>query len=50
MYIPNSKIQRKNTSNNTTFISKSDHKPYSGPYIETTNGRFFAGHNNVKSC
>ena len=46
MYIPNSKIQRKITSNSTTFISKADHKPYNGPYIETTNGRFFAGHNN----
>ena len=48
MYIPNSKIQRKTTPDNKTFIRKSNHKPYEGPYIETTNGKFYAGHNNVK--
>ncbi len=48
MYIPNSKISRKTTSNKAIFILKANHKPYKGPYIETTNGKFYAGHNNNK--
>lgn len=48
MYIPNSKIRRKITTDSITFVSKNKKTPYKGPYIETTNGKFYAGHDNTR--
>ena len=48
MYIPSSKISKKTTKDNESFVYKKNKNPYKGPYIETTEGRYYAGHNNNK--
>ena len=45
-YIPKSKIQFKNTKDNS-FYNKETREPYTGPYMETTDGKFYVGHNHI---
>ena len=47
VYIPRSKISKKQTSADNVLFIKTDGVPYKGPFIETSDGRFFAGHNNT---
>ena len=47
-YLPKSKINIKEATQSDEFITKSQNKSYIGPYIETSNGRYFAGTNITK--
>ena len=47
-YIPSSKILKKHISNENTFIVKSNNKPYKGPYMKTSDGKYYIGHNNTE--
>ena len=48
--LPNYLIMRiiKEATQSDEFITKSQNKSYIGPYIETSNGRYFAGTNITK--
>ena len=46
VYIPNSKISRKITTKDNQFFIRQTGEPYSGKYIQTSNGKFYAGHDN----
>ena len=45
-YLPKSKIQILDTSGGE-FIYKSSRKPYKGPYIETSEGKYYEGSNSL---
>tara|TARA_Y100001973_G_scaffold72662_1_gene105982 strand:- start:63 stop:1130 length:1068 start_codon:yes stop_codon:yes gene_type:complete len=47
-YKPLSDVIKKYTSGKFNYITKNDEKPYTGPYLETSDGELFAGHNNTK--
>ena len=46
VYIPRSKISKKTTSADGLFFEKATGIPYKGNFMETSDGKFFIGHNN----
>ena len=44
-YLPKSKISILEASRSDEFATLSSNKPYVGPYIETSDGKYFAGNN-----
>ena len=46
MYYPRHKVEIKYSHNDLKI--KSTNKPYIGQYMETSNGRYFSGTNNMK--
>ena len=47
VYIPRSKISKKQTSSDNVLYMKTTGVAYKGPFIETSDGRFFAGHSHT---
>ena len=47
VYIPRSKISKKHTSVDNVLYVKTDGTSYIGPFIETSDGKFFAGHSHT---
>lgn len=46
-YIPSSKVSKKHISDENVFIIKSNKRPYKGPYMKTSDGSYYVGHNHT---